>query len=148
MQPIPRHPISPRSNLILSITYVLVFPVVSFPLSFLPINFTRSSSPHLCYMPCPSHSTRLDLRIMLSEEYKSRNSSLRSFLHPPATPFLFGPNILLSTLFSYTLSLCFSLKVRDHVSHLYRSTGKIKVLYILMFTFDSRRDDRRFWPEC
>jgi hypothetical protein len=38
---------------------------------------------------------------------------LCSFLHPPVTSSLFGPNILLSTLFSYTPSLCSSLNVRD-----------------------------------
>jgi exonuclease III len=31
--------------------------------------------------------------------------------------------MLLSTLFSNTLSLCSSLNVRDHVSHQYRTTG-------------------------
>jgi hypothetical protein len=31
---------------------------------------------------------------------------LYSFLHPPVTPSLFGPNILLSTMLSNTLSLC------------------------------------------
>jgi hypothetical protein len=33
-------------------------------------------------------------------------SSLCSFLQPPVTSSLFGPNILLSTLFSNTLILC------------------------------------------
>jgi len=37
---------------------------------------------------------------------------------------LLGPNIFLNTLFSKTLSLCSSLKVRDHVSHPYSITGK------------------------
>jgi hypothetical protein len=60
----------------------------------------------------------------------------------------FDPNILLNTLFSNTLSLCSSLTVRDHVPHLYRTTGKIIVLNILTFTFfDSRRKDRKFWTE-
>jgi hypothetical protein len=36
-------------------TYVLVFPVVSFFLDFPPISYMQSSSPHSCYMPCPSH---------------------------------------------------------------------------------------------
>jgi hypothetical protein len=59
-----------------------------------------------------------------------------------------GPNILLSTLFSNTPSLCSSLIVRDQVSHPYRPTGKIIDLYIVIFAFlDSRREDKRFWTE-
>jgi polysaccharide pyruvyl transferase WcaK-like protein len=42
-----------------------------------------------------------------------------------------GPNIPLSTLFSNTLSLCSSLNVRDQVSHQYKTSGRIMVLYIL-----------------
>jgi hypothetical protein len=68
--------------------------------------------------------------------------------HPPVTPSLFGPNILLNTLFANTLSLCSSLTLKDYVSHPYRTIGKIVVLYILTFTFlDSRREDKRFWTE-
>jgi hypothetical protein len=44
-----------------------------------------------------------------------------------------SPNILLNTLFSKTLSLCSSLKVKDQVSHPYSTTGRITVLYILIF---------------
>jgi hypothetical protein len=40
-------------------------------------------------------------------------------LQPPITSSLFGPNILLSTLFSNVFSLCSSLNFRDEVSHLY-----------------------------
>jgi hypothetical protein len=37
---------------------------------------------------------------------------LCSFLQPPVASPLFGPNILLNTLFSNTLNLCSSLNVR------------------------------------
>jgi hypothetical protein len=47
---------------------------------------------------------------------------------------VFCPNILLNILFSNTFSLCSSLNVRVQVSHPYKTTGKITVLYILLFT--------------
>jgi hypothetical protein len=60
----PHYPIppSPISILILYYppTYVLVFLVVSFRLAFPPIIYTRSSSPHSCYMNRKSHPPRLD----------------------------------------------------------------------------------------
>jgi hypothetical protein len=46
---------------------------------------------------------------------------------------LLGPNILLSTLFSNILSLRSSLSMSNQVSHPYKTTGKILVLYILIF---------------
>jgi hypothetical protein len=52
---------------------------------------------------------------ILGEEYKPCSSSLFSFLQPPVTSSLLGPNILLYTLFSNTLNLCSSLNVRDKV---------------------------------
>jgi hypothetical protein len=55
-------------------------------------------------MPCPPHLPWL--LIILVEEYKLWSSSLCSFLQPSFTSSLFGPYILLSTLFSNTLSLC------------------------------------------
>ncbi|PNF43690.1 hypothetical protein B7P43_G14620 [Cryptotermes secundus] len=90
---------------------------------------------------CPAHPIILDLivLIMLGED-----SSLCNFLPPPETSTLFGPNILLTTLFSNTLSLCSSLNVRDQVLHPYRTTGKI-VMCILIFMFlGCRQEDKRF----
>jgi hypothetical protein len=51
----------------------------------------------------------------------------------------FGPNILLNTLFSNTLSLRSSLNVRYQVLHPYRTTGKIIVLYILTWLNSDHR---------
>jgi hypothetical protein len=48
-----------------------------------------------------------------------------------------GPDILLSTLSLYSF-----LNVTDQVSHPYRTTGNIIVLYVLIFKFlDSRREE-------
>jgi hypothetical protein len=50
-----------------------------------------------------------------------------------------GPNILLSTQFSNTLNPWTSFSVRDQVSHPYKTTGKILVLYILIFKLSERK---------
>jgi hypothetical protein len=62
---------------------------------------------------------------------------------------VFPPNILLSTLFSNTLSVCSSPNLRDKVSHPYKTTGKIiYIFYILIFKFFDRRwEDKRFRTE-
>jgi hypothetical protein len=65
-----------------------------------------------------------------------------NILHSPVTSFLLGSNILLSTLFSNTINLCSFLYVRDQVSHPYKTSSRIMVLYILTFTFlESRQED-------
>jgi hypothetical protein len=76
---------------------------------------------------CPAHLILLALitQTIPGEEYKPCSSSLCSFLQPPVTSSLLGPNILLSTLFSNALNLCSSLNVRDKVSLLI-GDGKIK----------------------
>jgi len=99
---------------------------------------------------CPAHLILLDLitRTKLGEDYRSLSSSLCSFLHSTVISALLGPNILLSTLFSNTLSLGSSLNVSDQVSHPYQTTGLIIVLYILIFKFlGSKKKDKRFCTE-
>jgi hypothetical protein len=64
---------------------------------------------------CHVHLILLDFaNFAISTSYKS---SLFSFLQPPDISFLFGPNILLSTLISNTLRLCSSFNVSDNVSY-------------------------------
>jgi multisubunit Na+/H+ antiporter MnhE subunit len=60
---------------------------------------------------------------------------LCSLLHSPVTSSLLGPNILLSTVFSKTLSLHSSRNVSDQILHPHKTSGKIIFLYILIFTF-------------
>ena len=99
---------------------------------------------------CPAHPIPLDMitQIIFVEEYRSLSSSLCSFLHLSVTSSLWGPNILLSTLFSNTLSLCSPLNLSDQVSHPYKKKSKIVVLYILIFVFlDSKLEDSRFCTE-
>jgi hypothetical protein len=120
----------------------LVFLVVSFPLVFPPITYM-----HFFFLPnpatCLANLILLDfiVLIILGEEYKSRSSSLCSFLHLPVTSSLFGQNILLSTLFSNILSLCSFLSDRDQVSHPYKTTGKLIVLNILILDFLAINND-------
>jgi hypothetical protein len=87
-------------------------------------------------MPRPSHPLWFD--------HPNNNwwsYSLCSLIQYPFTSSLWSPDTLLSTLFSNTLNLwgCYSLGVRDKVSHPYKTTGKMMALYILIFMLHNHR---------
>ena len=88
-----------------------------------------SPLPHTRYMHRPSHSSRFDHPNNIWWAVQIIKLSLCSFLHSPVTSSILDPNILLNTLFSNPLSLRSSLSVSGQVSHPYKTTGKIIVLY-------------------
>jgi len=99
---------------------------------------------------CPAHPILLEFvtRTILGEGYRSFSSSLCNLLYSPVTSSFLGPNTLLNTMFSNTLSFLSSRNVNDQVSHPYKTTGKIIVLHILIFKFlDSNLEDNRFCTE-
>jgi hypothetical protein len=141
----PRHPVSPKPFLMLSSHIRLHLPSGLFPPGLL-VKFIFSLKRSTCFDQL--FLLGLIILIIFSEEYEFRSSSLRSFLQPPTVLSLLGLNILLSTLFSNTLSQFSSLNVRDQVSRQWKTEGKVIVPYILIFTFlDSKREGKRFSTE-
>ena len=142
-------PTSWRSILILASHLCLGLPNGLFPAGFATKTLCTPIPSHT-RATCPAHLILLDFitRTILGEQCRSLSSSLCNFLHSHVTPSLLGPNILLNTLFSNTLSLCSSLNVSDKVSHPYKTTGKIMDLYILIFKFlDNKPEDKMFCTE-
>jgi hypothetical protein len=129
-------------------TYVHIFLVFSFLLVFLSNVHMHSSIhilPYACYMSFPSHPPWLDHSNKFCEGHNLWSFSLCSFLQPPIISSFFGPNIFVSTLFSNTLSLHSFLNIRDQVYCSYKTTGKIILMYILIFSFlYSKQKDKRF----
>jgi hypothetical protein len=89
---------------------VLDFLVISCSQVFPPKPYMHSCPLHGI---CPAHLSR----IIFGEDSKFYSSSLFSFLQPPSILSILGPDVLLSILFSCTLSLYFSLNMRELLSH-------------------------------
>jgi len=145
----PPHDISWRFILILSSDLCPHLPGGLLP-SRLPTKTLCASLLSLIHATCADNLIILDLitPMITGEECRAYNSSLCSLLHSPVTSSLLGSNILLSTLFSNTLSLCSFLSVSDQASHPYKTTGNITVLNILIFVFlATKLEDKRFCTE-
>ena len=138
IQSMPPHITSWISILILSSHLFLGLPSVLF-LSGLPTKTQRASLLSHMRAMCPVHPILLDLIkwTIFSEQYRSLSSSLSGLLQSPITSSRLSPNIFLSTLFSNTLRLCYSLNVRDQSLRPYKATGKITFLYTFSFTWQN-----------
>ena len=134
IQSIPPHLTSWRCILILSSHPRLGLPSGLFLSRFPHRNPIYSSPlPHTCYVPLPTLSSLYDQAKNIGRGVQVIKLFILYFSPFPVTSSLLGPNILLNTIFSYTLSLRSYLCVGDQDSHPYKTTGKIRVLYILMF---------------
>jgi hypothetical protein len=91
---------------------------------------------HVCNMLCPLHRPWFDHSSNIWWGVQVMKLFIIMQFSPPSyTSSLLGLNVLLSNLFSSTLSLCSSLNVRDQVSHPYKTTGEVIVLHILIVWF-------------
>ena len=109
------------------------------------------------YAPSPhpratfaAHSILLDFitSTIFVVGYRQFSSSSCNLLHSSVTSTLLGPTIHLNTIFSKTPNFFSFLAVSDQASHPYKTTGRIIVLYILVFKFfDSNLEDKRLCTE-
>jgi hypothetical protein len=145
------NPVQASPSHFLSIIFYIILPSMSLSSKgsisirvFYKNSVCTPSIPHTCHMPYSPPG--MITRTLLSEEYRPLSYSSCGLLHPSFSLSLLDPNIL-NTLFSNTLSLRSSLYWKDQVSHPYKTTGKIIVIYILIFRFfDSKLEDKYFAP--
>jgi len=90
-----------------------------------------SPLPHTCYMPRLTHSPRIDHPNKIGWAVQIIKFLIMQFSPFPVISSLLGSNILLKTLFSNTLSLRSSLHANDQLSHPYKTTGRIVLLWVL-----------------
>jgi len=141
------HPTSWRSIVILSTHLHLGLPSGLLPSGF-PTNALYTQSPQ----PYAPHAQPVSIISILSPaqywvkttDHLAPRCAISSI---PRYLSLIGRNILLKTMFSTTLSFLYSLKVNNEVKYPYKTTGKIIILYILIFKFfDSILEDENSAP--
>jgi hypothetical protein len=141
---IPPHSIFLKSILILSTTYVV------FSEWTLSLLISHRYSIRIPLLPtcatCPIHHTLIDIIILIthSEEYKLWLASLCSVLQSSLTSSLFGPNILLRTLFSNNLSLCSSLNIRHSFTSIQNHRQNYSFVYYNFYVFKNQTRTQRF----
>ena len=121
------HPISLKSSVYYAPIYYYIFQVVS----FLQVSPPEACK-HLPSLPNVPHaqSSSTITHTISGEKYRSRSSSLCSFLNAYATSTLLGPNSFCSTLLSNTLYICSNFNMTVQFSLPYKTTSKIILLYI------------------
>ena len=148
-QPEPVH--TPTSHFLKIHVNIILHPRLGLPSGLFPSGFPTKTLYTSLFLPirikCPAHFILLDVITVtiLDEKYRSFSSSLCILLHSPLTSPFLGPNSILHTLFWKTLNLRSSLNLCDQVSRPYKTTGKIIVLYNIIFIFlDNKVEDKRW----
>jgi hypothetical protein len=131
------------SILILSSHLCLGLPNGLFPSGFVTKILYSPHLPHACYIPHPSHPwfnhpMNILWRVQIMNLIMQFCSAFSYFLPLRSKYF----PVSLSTLFSNSLYLCSSFKVKGQVSHTYKTTGKTVLFYILSFNSRDRYCDK------
>ena len=92
----------------------------------------------------PKHATRPASLIHLDLNHPNNICHL---LHSPVTSPLLGPNILLCSVFSNTLSLCSSLSVSPSFIPMQHNKHNYSFVYLNLIFLDGKPEDKKFCTE-